>query len=1006
MADGLLRRASRLGVLLLGLWLIWDLLSHLVAEILWFHEVGYLPAFLTRLQTQLVLWVVVCGTSAGFSLSNLFLANRLKYPKDIPELIPKAPSAVRRQGVGVMNSKLRVVDEARVRPIRAGTGAPSRQTAPEFSAVLTLRALLPVVLLLSLLVGVMLLHYGKIALSLWHPDWSLPNITPPIPLSFGWTALGQLLRLQSWGELSWQLGVLVAIVVALVVNPQFWLMAIAAVLSLLWSLILSGQWSRILQYFHATAFNTVEPVFRHDVSFYIFSWPVWQLFVEFWLGGLFLFSLVAVTLIYLVSGDSLSQGQFPGFSQSQLRHLYGLGTGVAVIVAAHYWLHRYRLLYSTYGLVYGAGYTDITTQLPIDISLLLLAGAIALFLLSQTIFGFRHLKKPARTALLVLGLYLAVVAIADGIVPMAVQRLVVQPNELVRERLYIQRSIALTRQAFALKNIEVETFDPKGQLTYADIQANDLTIRNIRLWDKRPLLQTNRQLQQIRLYYKFPDADIDRYTLKQDIGTEKQQVIIAARELDYNAVPQQAKTWINQHLIYTHGYGFTLSPVNTVGPGGLPDYLVKDIATAASDNSALKTSDERIRVSIPIGNPRIYYGEITNNYVMTPTKANEFDYPSGDDNVYNNYDGKGGVAIGSWWRRLLFAEYLKDWQMPLTRNFTPETKVLFRRNINQRIRAIAPFLRYDSDPYLVSANAGEGKSGVNQGYLYWIVDAYTTSDRYPYSDPGKHEFNYIRNSVKVVIDAYNGDVDFYVADPKDSIIQTWSGIFPGLFKPLDTMPAALRSHIRYPQDLFKVQSERLLTYHMTDPQVFYNREDQWQIPQEIYGTEPRTVEPYYLIMKLPTAQSEEFILLLPFTPSQRTNLIAWLAARSDGEEYGKLLLYQFPKQVLIYGTEQIEALINQDPIISQQISLWNTQGSRALQGNLLVIPIERSLLYVEPLYLEAEQNSLPTLVRVIVVYENRIVMAKTLEQALQAIFQQNQPKTPAIIRPLEEPTVP
>lgn len=1005
MADGVLKQFYRLGILLLGLWLIWDLLSHLVAEILWFQELGYLPAFLKRLQTQLGLWVVVCGTSAGFSLCNLFLANRLKYPKDIPESLQMPPSAVRRQGVGVMNSKLRVVDEARVRPIRAGTGAPFRQDSLIPSAVLTLRSLLPVMLILSLLVGMMLLHYSKIALSLWHPDLSLPNVTPPIPSSFSWTSLGQLLQRQSWSELSWELGVLVAIVVALVVNPQFGLTAIAAALSLLWSLILSGQWSRLLQYFHTTAFNTVEPVFRQDISFYIFSLPVWQL-LEFWLGGLFFFCLVAVTLIYFGSGDSLSQGKFPGFSQSQLRHLYGLGTAVAVIIAAHYWLHRYRLLYSTYGLVYGAGYTDITTQLPIDIGLSLLAGAIALFLLIQTIFGFRHFRTNSRTVLLVLGLYLAVVGIADGIVPLAVQRLVVQPNELVRERSYIQRSIVLTRQAFALKNIEVQTFDPKGQLTYADIQANDLTIRNIRLWDKRPLLETNRELQQIRLYYKFPDADIDRYTLKNDVGAEKQQAIIAARELDYNAVPQQAKTWINQHLIYTHGYGFTLSPVNTVGPGGLPDYVVKDLATGADDNSALKTSDERIRASIPIGKPRIYYGEITNNYVITSTKAKEFDYPSGDDNAYNTYDGKGGVAIGSWWRRLLFAEYLKDWQIPLAQNFTPETKLLFRRNINQRLRAIAPFLRYDSDPYLVTANAGDGKSNASQNYLYWIVDAYTTSDRYPYSDPGKHEFNYIRNSVKVVIDAYNGDVDFYVADPQDPIIQTWTGIFPKLFKPLDTIPAALRSHIRYPQDLFRVQSERLLTYHMTDPQVFYNREDQWQIPQEIYGTEPRTVEPYYLIMKLPTAKSEEFILLLPFTPTQRTNLIAWLAARSDGEEYGKLLLYQFPKQVLIYGTQQIEALINQDPVISQQISLWSRQGSRALQGNLLVIPIERSLLYVEPLYLEAEQNSLPTLVRVIVVYENRIVMAKTLEQALRVIFQPNQPETPAIIRPVEEPTLP
>jgi hypothetical protein len=849
-------------------------------------------------------------------------------------------------------------------------------------------------------VGVMLLHYGKITLSLWQRDMSLFHVTPSLPTPLDWKAV-QALVLQPWNTQIWQLGVLMVVVVALIVNPQFWLTAIASVLSLFFALVLSVQWSRILLYFYPTPFKESEPLFGHDISFYIFSFPVWEL-LDFWLMGLFLFGLVAVLLIYLLAGDSFSQGKFPGFSQGQRRHLYRLGAGMAAIVAVRFWLSRYELLYSTRGVSYGASYTDVTAQLPVNTGLSLLTGAIAIWMVIQTIFGFRHFKVAGQGVLVMLGLYLAVVGVADIGVPAAVQRFAVQPNELARERPYIERSIALTRAAFALKSIDVETFNPKGELTTASLAKGNLTIRNIRLWDERPLLETNRQLQQIRLYYKFPDADIDRYTLKQDVGTEKQQVLISARELDYSAVPEQAKTWINQHLIYTHGYGFTISPVNTVGPGGLPDYFVKDIGTDANDKSALKTSSESIRVSIPIGKPRIYYGEITNNYVMSSTKARELDYPSGNDNVYNTYDGKGGVRLSSWWRQLLFAQYLKDWQMLLSRNITFESKLLFRRNINQRIRAIAPFLRYDQDPYLVVANASEVDDAQTQNNLYWIVDAYTTSDRYPYSDPGKNEFNYIRNSVKVVVDAYHGDVNFYIADPQDPIINTWSAIFPRLFKPLDAMPTALRSHIRYPMDFFSVQSERLLTYHMTDPQVFYNREDQWQVPQEIYGTEPRTVQPYYLIMKLPTAQSEEFILLLPFTPPQRNNLIAWLAARSDGEDYGKLLLYQFPKQELVYGIEQIEALINQDPVISQQISLWNRQGSRALQGNLLIIPIEQSLLYVEPLYLEAERNSLPTLVRVIVAYGNRIVMAETLEQALQSIFQPNRPKTPAIVRPVEE----
>ena len=339
--------------------------------------------------------------------------------------------------------------------------------------------------------------------------------------------------------------------------------------------------------------------------------------------------------------------------------------------------------------------------------------------------------------------------------------------------------------------------------------------------------------------------------------------------------------------------------------------------------------------------------------------------------------------------------------MLLTRNFLPDTKVLFRRNINQRIREIAPFLQYDGDPYLVVADT---KIKQEDNYLYWVVDVYTTSDRYPYSDRGSQGINYIRNCVKVVIDAYHGSVDFYIADPKDPIITTWQQLFPGLFKPLSAMPATLRSHLRYPVDFFNIQSERLMTYHMTDAQVFYNREDQWQIPNEVYGNKPKLVEPYYLITSLPDVPFEEFILLLPYTPKQRTNLIAWLAARSDGENYGKLLLYEFPKQQLVYGTEQIEARINQDPVISQQISLWNRQGFRAIQGNLLIVPIKQSLLYVEPIYLEAEQNSLPTLVRVVVAYENRIVMAETLDQALKAIFQAKEPTTPAIIRPVGEPS--
>jgi uncharacterized protein len=698
------------------------------------------------------------------------------------------------------------------------------------------------------------------------------------------------------------------------------------------------------------------------------------------------------------------------------------------VISLRYWLERYALLYSPRGVSYGASYTDVTVQLPAYTGLSWLALLLAAYLGQLAIAGSRHPKIHRRT-LVGLGVYGGLaIALATGGVPEIVQSLIVQPNELAREQPYIQRTIAFTRQAFGLENMESRTFDPQGNLTEADLAANALTIRNIRLWDQQPLLATNRQLQQIRLYYRFLNADIDRYTLGNadtlgnatnttalppdaqptadalaDIPTGQQQVLIAARELDYAAVPKQAQTWVNQHLIYTHGYGFTLSPVNRVGAGGLPEYFVKDIGITSG--SPLTTASAAVRDSIPIGQPRIYYGENTNTYVMTGTKVKELDYPSGDDNVYNIYDGRGGIPLNSLWRRLLFATYLHDWRMVLTPEFLPDTKLLFRRNLGRRIQAIAPFLRYDSDPYLVAADARVNpQDKQDPSYLYWIMDAYTTSDRYPYSDVGTEGINYIRNAVKVVVDAYHGSVTFYVADASDPMIQTWVKIFPEMFRPLSAMPLSLRQHWRYPVDLFKIQSDRLMTYHMTDPQVFYNREDQWQIPTEVYGDRPQLVNPYYLITSLPSVPFEEFILLLPFTPKERTNLVAWLAARSDGENYGKLLLYTFPKQRLVYGTEQIEARINQDPVISQQISLWNRQGSRVVQGNLLIVPIEQSLLYVEPLYLEATQNRLPTLVRVVVAYENRIVMAPTLQQALQAIFKPKAAPAAPIIRPVTAPT--
>lgn len=986
---------------LFGLWIIFELLSHLVVESLWFHELGYLNSFLKRLLWQFGLFGITTGFSLVFLLKNLHQAQYYQWHS-----IPEPYSLQKERHMGNRSNHIHK----------------NYQTSFPESRSFGLSWLLTLVMFLGTLIGLMLIYYSQVAYDIWTPDLTLPNITPPLPSPFYFNSIPKLFS-QIYQQL-WKVGVVGGLILLTLLRRKYYLKAMAMIFSIIFGLVISGNWTKILQYFNSTPFLRIDPQFGRDISFYVFELPFWKL-LNFWLGGLFIYGFVAVSLTYLLSAKSLSQGEFPGFSRHQLRHLYLLGGLTISIVGLRHWLNRYDLLYSPRGVVYGASYADIHVSLPVDTTLCVLVTVIAVWLLVKAITGFgappliQPLKNKNRPyfpfSTLPFILYL-IILIFGSFATEVVQSFVVQPNELVRERPYIERSIALTRAAFNLDKIQIETLDATGTLTDEDMQDNRLTIKNIRLWDARPLLQTNRQLQQIRLYYKFPDADIDRYRIPIEneclsSNIAKQQVLIAARELDYNEVPEQAKTWVNKHLIYTHGYGFTMSLVNRVDQGGLPSYVVQNIGTT-SNAGELQTSSANICDSIPIDNPRIYFGELTDTYIMTNTELQELDYPSGQDNAYNIYDGQGGISIGSAVRRLLFAEYLKDWQMLFTKNFTSQTRLLFHRDINRRIRKIAPFLHFDHDSYLVSAKVDDSNSNrlVSSSTLYWIVDAYTTSGGYPYSDPGKHSFNYIRNSVKIVIDAYNGDVQFYVVDPSDPIIKTWQQVFPDLFKPLEEMPITLKAHIRYPKDLFNTQSERLLTYHMTDVQVFYNREDQWRIPQEIYGRERQPIEPYYLLMRV-TGKSQEFILINFFTPTSRNNLISGLFAQSDGQNYGKLNLIQLPKQRVIYGPEQIEALINQDPVISQQISLWNRQGSRVIQGNLLVIPFfaEQSLLYVEPLYLEAEQNSLPTLVRVIVIYENKIVMAQNLDKALTSIFEPLKSTSETIIRSLtkgEEQTLP
>jgi uncharacterized membrane protein (UPF0182 family) len=985
--------------------LLADAVINLAAEEIWFQEVNYQAVFWLKLRSQLWLGLIPIFCTLAFTWGNFALADRAK-----PLARPEDPT------------------------VRASS--------------LGLGGLLALATALSLLVGVQLIYQGHIAAEFWRPASTLYDSSTPIPLwprleSFA--AIGQLL----WAQ-PWQLLALAVSTVAFLFYPRLLGRLAAVFMSLGFGLILANQWPTVLLALDPVPFNQTEPIFDLDISFYIFRLPLWHL-IEFWLIGTLLFTLVGVWLVYLVANDSLSQGRFYGFSPPQQQHLYSLAGALFLITSVSHWLGRYEILYSQEGVVYGAGYTHVHVLLPVNTALAVLTLVLGLLFVAKLVLGFSLPKSPIRpmgggrsrsanppwwiaishSSLLAKGImvYLLLTLLGLVIAPMVVQRLVVQPNELERERPYIANSIALTRSAFDLDTIQSEPFDPSGEITVEDLQANTLTLENIRLWDSRPLLETNRQLQQIRLYYEFKDADIDRYSIvNPDDGADRRQVMISARELNYERVPQIAQTWVNEHLVYTHGYGFTMSPVNTAGPDGLPTYFVRGIDHIPSSNA--------IRASIPIGEPRLYFGELTDTYVMTNTKVLELDYPSGNENVYTTYLGRGGINVDSPWRRFMFARHLLDWRMLFTEDFTDDTRLLYRRNIADRVRTIAPFLRFDTDPYLVTVDIGDASSqwgtGSSHGsrlpenrslaffqernadllpenfdpqdgpnYLYWVIDAYTVSARHPYSDPGDNDFNYIRNSVKVVVDAYDGAISFFVAEPDDPIIQTWERIIPNMFEPLEAMPPTLRDHIRYPTDLFAVQANSLMTYHMIDPQVFYNREDQWRTPTEIYANEAQSIEPYYLIMRLPEEDTEEFILLRLFTPSQRNNLIAWLAARSDGDRYGLRLLYRFPKQELVFGPEQIEARINQDPEISQRISLWETQGSRAEQGNLLVIPIEDSLLYVEPLYLVATQNQLPALTRVIMVYRNRIAMAANLPSVLSAIFTESPEEPPPILRELE-----
>ncbi|KXS44567.1 MAG: hypothetical protein AWU54_710 [Candidatus Frackibacter sp. T328-2] len=736
-------------------------------------------------------------------------------------------------------------------------------------------------------------------------------------------------------------------------NLTWVFLGISILISLLFSTINADAWRIVKEFLNSSSFGVADPIFSKDIGFYVFKLPFYKFLYQLLTVLLIVSGIISAAIYLFINSERLLSQNINQASRARL-HISVLVALFMLLKAGGYWLSRYDLLYSGRGVVFGASYTDINASLLAFNVLTVIAVIVAIFMLINIFTKNLKLVFGGIVALIIASIALG------SIYPALIQRFQVEPNEIAKETPYIKYNIKSTKLAYNLDEVEEREFKINEDLTLQDIKDNPATINNIRLWDSRPLKQTYSQLQEMRLYYNFKNIDIDRYK----INGEYRQVMLSARELNQNQLPTRANTWINKKLKYTHGFGLAMNFVNQVTSEGLPEFLIKNIPPK---------SDFQLKVK----EPRIYFGEQTNNYVITNTKSKEFDFPMGDQNAYTTYQGSGGVELNSIIRKLAFSIRFSTFKMILNSDITRDSRVLFNRNIKERINRIAPFLRYDRDPYLVLNKDGK---------LYWIQDAYTTTNMYPYSEPYNGAFNYIRNSVKIVVDAYTGEVNYYMVDDSDPLLKTYNKIFPKLFKPFSQMPDGLKKHIRYPEDIFKVQAKLYEMYHMENPVVFYNNEDLWNIPNEKFAGSSIQMQPYYTIMRLPDENKSEFILMLPFTPARKNNMVSWLAAKSDGKDYGKLVLYEFSKQELTYGPMQIEARIDQDSSISQKLSLWNQKGSSVIRGNLLVIPIENSLLYVEPIYLQAQQSQLPQMKRVIVAFGDKLVMTNNLEDAFTQIF--------------------
>lgn len=730
--------------------------------------------------------------------------------------------------------------------------------------------------------------------------------------------------------------------------------------------VMTSSWPTLALYWYAPAASggPADPIFGRSVDFYLLTLPAWQL-IAGWLLVLAVIACAAGAFFLLITGGARAlQGLRGGHNPLSWRGFSLTVAFLLLVIAWMVYLGRFEELMEDHTIFGGVNYTDTHVILP---GLLAIVAALvfgALIAIVNTLWA-----KRGRWLALAVAPALAGYLILQ-VVGWYVSTFVVKPNELVRERPYIAHNIALTRQAYGLDQVSRHEFPAEANLSAADPAANQATIQNIRLWDWRALQDTLRQIQEIRTYYDFPDIDIDRY----EINGQMREVMLAARELNVDKLPGGSRNWINEKLIYTHGYGVTMNPVNGFTPEGLPTLLLSNMPV------------ESTVPGLSVTRPEIYFGELTNSDVYVKTGQKEFNYPQGQSNNYTEYAGTGGIPIGSMLRRILIAMARGDLsKLPFSDDVTRNSRLLMRRNVRARVAALAPFLTYEQDPYIV---VGEN------GRLYWIIDAFTTSDSYPYSthyDLDGTSINYMRNSVKAVVDAYDGTVTFYVFEPNDPIIRTYRRIFPTLFKDADTMPEWLRRHVRYPELLLSVQAEVYGLYHMTDPEVFYNREDLWTVASEVGTTAGGTqatqpMQPNFVLMKLPGESSAEFVEILPFTPVNRNNLIGWIAGRSDGPSYGKSVVYDFPKTKLVDGPLQVEARIDQNAQLSGQLTLWNQQGSHARRGNLLVIPIGHALLYAEPIYLQAEQSPMPELRLVVLALQDQLAYGPTFESAVAALF--------------------